>query len=243
MSLAQFTFVFNTGHSRTTTTAWIMKGDLAPLQEAREVLEDLLEKPHQVGEIKTAVDPSHTPRGPRSWVNAESGHMDRGCSTRITSIHIPAHRIHSGAAGGLLHLAQAALPPVQHRQSPHGPIHGPPSHRAPLFHENHPSHTSPSRHFHGPPSDRRIPSPHSSFRGPQRRPKPSGTWQKLVPHSSGEALWPTSTCRAPLEWPGGYPHPPRGDSRLSGPPQRKFREFHGRSAYPERYKNEAVQAG
>lgn len=86
-----------------------MKGDLAPLQEAREALEDLLEKPHQVGEIKTAVDPIHTPRG-RSWVNAESGHMDLGCSTRITSIHIPAHRIHSGAAGGLLRLAQAALP-------------------------------------------------------------------------------------------------------------------------------------
>ncbi len=95
-----------------------MKGDLALLQEAREVLEDLLEKPHQVGEIKTAVDPSHTPRGPRSWVNAENGHMDRGCSTRITSIRIRAHRIHSGAAGGLHRLAQAALP-LSSTGSPH----------------------------------------------------------------------------------------------------------------------------
>lgn len=87
-----------------------MKGDLAPLQEAREVSEDLLEKPHQVGEITTTVDPSHTPRGLHSWVNAESDHMDTGCRIRITSIRIPAHRIHSGAAGGLLHPAQAALP-------------------------------------------------------------------------------------------------------------------------------------
>ncbi len=95
-----------------------MKGDLALLQEAREVLEDLLEKPHQVGEIKTAVDPSHTPRGPRSWVNAENGHMDLGCSTRIISIRIRAHRIHSGAAGGLHRLAQAALP-LSSTGSPH----------------------------------------------------------------------------------------------------------------------------
>lgn len=87
-----------------------MKGDLAPLQEAREVSEDLLEKPHQVGEITTVLDHSHTPKGPRSWVNAESDHTDHGCRTRITSILIPAHRIHSGAAGGLLHPAQAALP-------------------------------------------------------------------------------------------------------------------------------------
>lgn len=87
-----------------------MKGDLAPHQEAREVSEDLLEKPHQVGEITTVVDHSHTPKGPRSWVNAENDRTDSGCRTRITSIHIPAHRIHSGAAGGLLHPAQAALP-------------------------------------------------------------------------------------------------------------------------------------
>lgn len=88
-----------------------MKGDTVLLQEAREVSEDLLEKPLRVGELTTVVDPSPTPRGlPRSWVNAESDHTDSGCRTRITSIHIPAHRIHRGAAGGLHRPAQVALP-------------------------------------------------------------------------------------------------------------------------------------
>uniref|UniRef100_A0A671L9B2 Serine/arginine repetitive matrix protein 1-like n=1 Tax=Sinocyclocheilus anshuiensis TaxID=1608454 RepID=A0A671L9B2_9TELE len=131
-------------------------------------------------------------------------------------------------------------PPVQHRQSPHGPIHGPPSHRAPLFHENHLSHTSPSRHFHGPPSDRRIPSPHSSFRGPQRRPSPQEHDRSWCP-TPRERLRPfgrPALGRHHWNGPGGYPHPPGGDLRLSGPPQRKPREFHGRSSYPERWSAE-----
>lgn len=88
-----------------------MKGDMAPLQEAKEVSEGLLEKPLRVGEFTTVVDPSPTPRGlPHSWVNAESDHTDSGCRTRITSIRIPTRRIHREAEGGHHHPAQVALP-------------------------------------------------------------------------------------------------------------------------------------
>lgn len=135
-------------------------------------------------------------------------------------------------------------PPVHHRQPPHGPMHEPPSHRAPLFHGKHTSHPSQSRHFHGPPPERRVPSPHGSFRGPQRRPSPAQEHDR----SWGPAPRERPFGRPQLggqNWngPGGYPHPPSGDSRLFGPPQRKPREFHGRSSNQERYKNEAVQAG
>ncbi|XP_016137223.1 serine/arginine repetitive matrix protein 1-like [Sinocyclocheilus grahami] len=132
-------------------------------------------------------------------------------------------------------------PPVQHRQSLHGPIHGPHSHRAPLFHNNHPSHTSPSRHFHGPPSDRRVPSPHSSFRGPQRRPSPQEHDRSWCPTPRERPFGRPTLGGHHWNGPGGYPHPPGGDSRLSGPPHRKPREFHGRSSYPERWSAERDQ--
>lgn len=135
------------------------------------------------------------------------------------------------------------LPSVQHRQSPHGPPE-PPSHRPPLFHAKHMSHPSPSRPFHGPPAERRVPSPHGSFRGPQRRQSPAQEHDR----SWGPAPRERPFGRPLLggqnwNWPGGHMHPLSGDSRLSGPPQRKPREFHGRSSNQERYKNEAVQAG
>uniref|UniRef100_A0A673JMG6 Serine/arginine repetitive matrix protein 1-like n=1 Tax=Sinocyclocheilus rhinocerous TaxID=307959 RepID=A0A673JMG6_9TELE len=132
-------------------------------------------------------------------------------------------------------------PPVQHRQSLHGPIHGPHSHRAPLFHNNHPSHTSPSRHFHGPPSDRRVPSPHSSFRGPQRRPSPQEHDRSWCPTPRERPFGRPTLGGHHWNGPGGYPHPPGGDSRLSGTPHRKPREFHGRSSYPERWSAERDQ--
>ncbi|XP_073806012.1 uncharacterized protein isoform X1 [Danio rerio] len=126
-------------------------------------------------------------------------------------------------------------PPVQHRQSPHTSIHGPPSHRAPVFHGNHPRHTSPSRHgsFHGPPSDRRIPSPHNSFRGPQRRPSPQDHDRSWGPTPRERPFGRPALGGHHWNGPGGYPHPHSGDSRFPGPPHRKPREFHGRSSYPE----------
>ncbi|XP_051520738.1 serine/arginine repetitive matrix protein 1-like [Myxocyprinus asiaticus] len=133
-------------------------------------------------------------------------------------------------------------PPVQHRQSPHGPIHGPPSHRAPFFRGNHSSHASPSRNFHGPPSKRRVPSPHSSFRGPQRRPSPSQEHQRSWCPAPRERPFGRPTLgRQHWNGPGGYSHPPSGESRFSGPPQRKPREFHGRISYPERWSAERDQ--
>ncbi|XP_055054971.1 uncharacterized protein [Misgurnus anguillicaudatus] len=134
-------------------------------------------------------------------------------------------------------------PPVQHRQSPHGgPMHGPPSHRAPLFHGNHVNLPSPSRHFHGPPSDRRVPSPHSSFRGPQRRPSPAQEHERGWGPGPRERPFGRSAFGG-QNWngPGGYSHAPGGDSRPSGPPQRKPREFPGRSSYQERWSGERDQ--
>ncbi|XP_056313696.1 LOW QUALITY PROTEIN: serine/arginine repetitive matrix protein 1 [Danio aesculapii] len=134
-------------------------------------------------------------------------------------------------------------PPVQHRQSPHTSIHGPPSHRAPVFHGNHPRHTSPSRHgsFHGPPSERRIPSPHNSFRGPQRRPSPQEHDRSWGPTPRERPFGRPALGGHHWNGPGGYPHPHSGDSRFSGPPHRKPREFHGRSSYPERWSAERDQ--
>ncbi|XP_057178629.1 serine/arginine repetitive matrix protein 1 [Triplophysa rosa] len=132
-------------------------------------------------------------------------------------------------------------PPVQPRQSPHFPPE-PPSHRQPLFRGKHMSHPSPSRHFHGPPPERRVPSPHGSFRGPQRRPSPAQEHER----SWGPAPRERPFGRPPLggqNWngPRGYMHPLSGDSRLSGPPQRKPREFHGRSSNQERWSAERDQ--
>ncbi|XP_051973548.1 serine/arginine repetitive matrix protein 1-like isoform X2 [Xyrauchen texanus] len=129
--------------------------------------------------------------------------------------------------------------PVQHRQSPRGPIHGQPSHRAPFFHGNHSSHASPSRHFRGPPSERRVPSPHGSFRGPQRHPSPSQEHgRSWCPAPRERPFGRPALGRQHWNGPGGYPHPPSGESRFTGPPQRKPREFQGRSSYPERWSAE-----
>lgn len=129
-------------------------------------------------------------------------------------------------------------PPVQHRHSPHGP---PSIHHRP-FHGNHSGHVSPSsRYFHSPPSDRRGPSPHNSFRAQQR--------YQNSPHEQ-ERSWGPGRQPSPRErpfgrpahgghrWngPGGYPHP-NGEPRPSNSPQRKPREFHERNSYPERYRN------
>ncbi|XP_017315679.1 serine/arginine repetitive matrix protein 1 [Ictalurus punctatus] len=130
-------------------------------------------------------------------------------------------------------------PPVQHRHSPHGP---PSIHHRP-FHGNHSGHVSPSsRYFHSPPSDRRGPSPHNSFRAQQR--------YQNSPHEQ-ERSWGPGRQPSPRErpfgrpahgghrWngPGGYPHP-NGEPRPSNSPQRKPREFHERNSYPERWSTE-----
>lgn len=128
-------------------------------------------------------------------------------------------------------------PPVQHRHSPHGP---PGPHRP--FHGNHSGHVSPSsRYYHSPPSDRRGPSPHNTFRAPQR--------YQNSPHEHERSLGPgrqPSPRERPFgrlahrghRWngPGGYPHP-NGEPRPSVSPLRKPREFHERNSYPERYRN------
>ncbi|XP_030648343.1 extensin [Chanos chanos] len=131
-------------------------------------------------------------------------------------------------------------PPAQHRQSPHSPLHGPPGHRQAPFHV---PHSSP-RLYHGLSSDRRGPSPSSHsprnpYLGPQRRPSPA---------NSLDRNWDTPSHSSPRErhfgrpdqgghWngPGGFPQPRNGESGVPGSPQRKLREFHGRSSYPERW--------
>ncbi|XP_027035252.1 serine/arginine repetitive matrix protein 1 [Tachysurus fulvidraco] len=129
-------------------------------------------------------------------------------------------------------------PPFQHRHSPHGSS-GP--HRP--FHGNHSGHVSPSsRYFHSPPSDRRGPSPHNTFRAPQR--------YQNSPHEQERNFGPgrqPSPRERPLgrmahrghRWngPGAYAHP-NGESRPYDSPQRKPREFHERNSYPERWSTE-----
>ncbi|KAL7837912.1 hypothetical protein AOLI_G00263160 [Acnodon oligacanthus] len=134
-------------------------------------------------------------------------------------------------------------PPVQHRMSPHGPSHGPPGHhRPPPFHGNQSGHVSPSpRHFQGPP-DRRGPSPHGNYRPPQRHRSPAHeqerSWGPERQPSLRERPY-SRPARGGHRWngPGGFHHP-NGEARFSGSPQRKPREFHERSSYPERWSAE-----
>ncbi|TRY81575.1 hypothetical protein DNTS_012088 [Danionella cerebrum] len=129
--------------------------------------------------------------------------------------------------------------PFQHRQSQHDPMHGP-SHRAPFFQGNH---TSPSRHFHGPPSERRMSSPRESFRGPIRRPSPQEHGRSWGTTSRERGFGRPAHSGHHWNGPGGHPHSAGGDLRFSGPPQRRPREFHGRSYFPERYTDETAPAG
>ncbi|XP_041707244.1 serine/arginine repetitive matrix protein 1 isoform X1 [Coregonus clupeaformis] len=141
-------------------------------------------------------------------------------------------------------------PPAQHRSSPHTPAQGPQGH--------HSGHRSPSpRHYHNQPPDRRPPpsqSPHSSFRGPHKRP----THKRPSPSHEEDRSWGARPHHSPRErqferqgrggkrWngPGPFPRPHNGERGPSGSPQRKPREFHGRGPYPERYRSEdAVLAG
>ncbi|XP_007242540.3 serine/arginine repetitive matrix protein 1 isoform X1 [Astyanax mexicanus] len=124
-------------------------------------------------------------------------------------------------------------PPLQHRMSPHSPSHGPPGQHRPSFRGNHVS--SSPRHFHGPPSDRRGPSPNSNFRPPQRHRSPAQEQER----SWGPERSFNRPVRGGHRWngPGGYNHP-NGQARFSGSPQRKPREFHERSSYPERWSAE-----
>uniref|UniRef100_W5L398 Si:ch211-114c12.2 n=1 Tax=Astyanax mexicanus TaxID=7994 RepID=W5L398_ASTMX len=124
-------------------------------------------------------------------------------------------------------------PPLQHRMSPHSPSHGPPGQHRPSFRGNHVS--SSPRHFHGPPSDRRGPSPNSNFRPPQRHRSPAQEQER----SWGPERAFNRPVRGGHRWngPGGYNHP-NGQARFSGSPQRKPREFHERSSYPERWSAE-----
>ncbi|KAI4903770.1 hypothetical protein NFI96_029517 [Prochilodus magdalenae] len=135
-------------------------------------------------------------------------------------------------------------PPVQHRMSPHGPSHGSPGHhRPPSFHGNQSGHISPSsRHFHGPPSDRRGPSPHGNYRPPQRHRSPAHEQERNwgpERHPSPRERPYSRPARGGHRWngPGGFRHP-NGEARFSGSPQRKPREFHERSSYPERWSAE-----
>ncbi|XP_029476737.1 serine/arginine repetitive matrix protein 1-like isoform X2 [Oncorhynchus nerka] len=138
-------------------------------------------------------------------------------------------------------------PPAQHRSSPHTPGQGPQGQRGALIHGNHSGYRSPSpRHYHNQPPDRRpqpSQSPHSSFRGPHKRPSPSHeedrNWGVRPPYSPRERQF-ERPGRGGMRWngPGPIPRPHNGERGPSGSPQRNPRDFHGRGPYPERWSAE-----
>ncbi|XP_031665281.1 serine/arginine repetitive matrix protein 1 isoform X7 [Oncorhynchus kisutch] len=138
-------------------------------------------------------------------------------------------------------------PPAQHRSSPHTPGQGPQGQRGAHIHGNHSGYRSPSpRHYHNQPPDRRpqpSQSPHSSFRGPHKRPSPSHeedrSWGVRPPYSPRERQF-ERPGRGGMRWngPGPIPRPHNGERGPSGSPQRKPRDSHGRGPYPERWSAE-----
>ncbi|KAM4620188.1 uncharacterized protein ACJ7VT_006894 [Polymixia lowei] len=141
---------------------------------------------------------------------------------------------------------QIRPPQVQHRSSSHSPVQGSAGHRGPPFRGHPTGHRAPSpRHYHSHPADRRPASTtpyQGSFRGPKRQPgfpheqhrsqDPRGAYsprdRQYEPSAHGAKRWNGA---------GEFSHQHNGEHGPSGS-QRKPREFHGRSSYPERWSGE-----
>ncbi|XP_028840791.1 serine/arginine repetitive matrix protein 1 [Denticeps clupeoides] len=129
-------------------------------------------------------------------------------------------------------------PSSQHRMSPQGPGHwGAP------YHSHHSGRgAASSRPVHGLPNERFASPRHQSpYRGPSTRPSPVHEQEKgwgPNRHHSPRDRPLGRPAHGGQHWngPSGFSH--NGESSLSGSPQRKPREFHGRSSYPERWSAE-----
>ncbi|XP_064206873.1 serine/arginine repetitive matrix protein 1-like isoform X1 [Anguilla rostrata] len=193
-------------------------------------------------------DPAHHFHRPAGQWRPQAQGRFHGYASQLDHFSPEPHRAHRRSSP-----PRSSHSPPPHRRLPmHTPGNGPPiykrlSPRLPL-HGPHPGHRPPSpHHFHG--SMRQLsPVPHHGpYRGPHRRPGPTGEDRSRErgpyrDHSPGERLFD----RLPRgeRWNGGFPRSLSGERRFSNSPQRKSQEFHRRGSYPERYRSEAaVQAG
>ncbi|KAJ8412603.1 hypothetical protein AAFF_G00129390 [Aldrovandia affinis] len=204
--------------------------------------------PQPMDEWRDPVQHFHRPSG--QWRPQAQGRF-HGYATQPDHLSPESHRSHRRLSPPRPNHS----PPAHRRQPMQSPSHGALGHRRPSprapFPGPHPGHRPPSpRHFH---SNMRLPSPVAHpgpYRGPHRRPGPTGEQDRSRDrgagrdHSPGERLFEHQTRAEHWNGTGGFSCPRSGERRFSNSPQRKSQEFHRRNLYPERYRSEAaVQAG